>query len=153
MPEDQDPQETQEWRDALDSVVDFDGPDRAAFLLKELYEEARRHAVVVPYSANTAYINTIPVDKQPPHPGDLELEHTIRSLNRWNAVAIVLRANKDELGAGRPHRVVPVVGDALRHRLQPLLARPERGDTAATCCSCRATSRPASTRARSSRAG
>ena len=45
MPEDQDPQETQEWRDALDSVVDFDGPDRAAFLLKELYEEARRHAV------------------------------------------------------------------------------------------------------------
>ena len=100
MPEDQDPQETQEWRDALDSVVDFDGPDRAAFLLKELYEEARRHAVVVPYSANTAYINTIPVDKQPPHPGDLEVEHTIRSLNRWNAVATVLRANKEssELG-------------------------------------------------------
>ncbi len=100
MPEDQDPQETQEWRDALDSVVDFDGPDRAAFLLKELYEEARRHAVVVPYSANTAYINTIPVDKQPPHPGDLALEHIIRSLNRWNAVATVLRANKtsSELG-------------------------------------------------------
>ena len=54
MPEDQDPQETQEWRDALDSVVDFDGPDRAAFLLKELYEEARRHAVLVPYSASMA---------------------------------------------------------------------------------------------------
>ena len=100
MPEDQDPQETQEWRDALDSVVDFDGPDRAAFLLKELYEEAHRHAVAVPYSANTPYLNTIPVDKQPAHPGDTELERIVRSLNRWNAVATVLRANKEssELG-------------------------------------------------------
>jgi pyruvate dehydrogenase E1 component len=74
MPEDQDPQETQEWRDALDSVVDFDGPDRAAFLLKELNEEASRHAVPVPYSATTPYINTIPVDKQPPH----------RVISRWS---------------------------------------------------------------------
>ena len=100
MPEDQDPQETQEWRDALDSVVDFDGADRAAFLLDQLHEEARRHAVPVPYTANTPYVNTIPVDKQPPHPGDLAVEHRIRSLNRWNAVATVLKANKEssELG-------------------------------------------------------
>jgi pyruvate dehydrogenase E1 component len=100
MPEDLDPRETQEWRQSLDSVVEFDGADRAAFLLQQLHEEARQHAVPVPYSANTAYLNTIPVDKQPPHPGDLAVEHRIRSLNRWNAVATVLRANKEssELG-------------------------------------------------------
>ena len=100
MPEDQDPQETQEWREALDSVVEFDGVDRAAFLLQQVQDEARLHAVPVPFSATTAYVNTIPVDKQPEHPGDFELEHSIRSLNRWNAVATVLRANKEssELG-------------------------------------------------------
>jgi len=100
MPEDQDPQETQEWRDALDSVVDFDGVERAAFLLDQLHDAARRHAVPVPFTANTPYVNTIAVDKQPPHPGDLAIEHRIRSLNRWNAVATVLKANKEssELG-------------------------------------------------------
>jgi pyruvate dehydrogenase E1 component len=100
MSEDQDPQETQEWREALDSVVEFDGVERAAFLLQQVQDEARRHAVPVPFSATTAYVNTIPVDEQPDHPGDFELEHSIRSLNRWNAVATVLRANKEssELG-------------------------------------------------------
>ena len=100
MPEDLDPRETQEWLESLDSVVEFDGADRAAFLLEQLHEEARKHAVPVPYTANTPYLNTIPVDKQPPHPGDLAIEHRIRSLNRWNAVATVLKANKEssELG-------------------------------------------------------
>jgi pyruvate dehydrogenase E1 component len=100
MPEDQDPRETQEWLEALDSVVEFDGPERAAFLLQQLQDEARRHAVKTPYSANTPYINTIPVDEQPPYPGDLEIEHKIRSLTRWDAVATVLKANKEssELG-------------------------------------------------------
>ena len=100
MPEDQDPRETQEWVEALDSVVEFDGVERAAFLLAQLHEEARRHAVPVPFTANTPYLNTIAVDKQPAHPGDLEIEHAIRSLNRWNAVATVLKANKEssELG-------------------------------------------------------
>ena len=100
MPDDQDPLETQEWRDALGSVVEFDGPERAAHLLKALHDEARRHAVAVPVSATTPYVNTIPVDAQPAFPGDRDLEHRIRSLNRWNAVATVLRANKEssELG-------------------------------------------------------
>src|SRR4051794_40754264 len=100
MPEDQDPRETQEWLEALDSVVEFDGAERAAFLLQHLQDEARRHAVQVPFSANTPYINTIPVDEQPEYPGDPEVEHTIRSLTRWNAVATVLKANKEssELG-------------------------------------------------------
>ena len=60
MPEDQDPRETQEWREALDSVVDFDGVDRAAYLLEELVAQARRRGARVPYSANTPYLNPIP---------------------------------------------------------------------------------------------
>ena len=88
MSEDLDPSETREWQDALSSVVEFDGVDRAAYLLGQLQDEARRHAVPIPFSTNTAYVNTIPVDKQPEHPGDLAIEHSIRSLNRWNAVGL-----------------------------------------------------------------
>jgi pyruvate dehydrogenase E1 component len=100
MTQDLDPLETREWLDALDSVVVFDGTDRATFLLDELLDGARRSGVPVPYSANTPYLNTIPPDAQPSYPGDLEIEQKIRSLIRWNAVAIVLRANKEssELG-------------------------------------------------------
>ena len=97
---DLDPLETREWLDALDSVVVFDGADRATFLLDELLDGARRSGVPVPYSANTPYLNTIPPDREPPHPGDQEIEQKIRSLIRWNAIATVLRANKEssELG-------------------------------------------------------
>jgi pyruvate dehydrogenase E1 component len=100
MPNDVDPVETREWLDSLDSVLEFDGTDRAFFLLDELIGEARRNGAPVPYSANTPYLNTIPPDKQQPHPGDRAIEHAIRSMIRWNAVAIVLRANKEssELG-------------------------------------------------------
>jgi pyruvate dehydrogenase E1 component len=100
MPQDLDPVETHEWLDAFDSVLEFDGADRAGFLLDELLSEALRNGAPVPYSASTPYLNTIPPDRQAPHPGDREIEHRIRSLIRWNAVAIVLRANKEssELG-------------------------------------------------------
>jgi pyruvate dehydrogenase E1 component len=97
---DLDPLETREWLDALDSVVVFDGADRATFLLDELLNGARRSGVPVPYSANTPYLNSIPPDREPQYPGDLEIEQKIRSLIRWNAIATVLRANKEssELG-------------------------------------------------------
>src|ERR1700752_3167706 len=100
MRNDLDPVETSEWREAFDSVIEFDGADRAEFLLDGLIGEARRNGVPVPYSANTPYLNTTPPPAQPPHPGDRAIEHRIRSLIRWNAVAIVLRANKEssELG-------------------------------------------------------
>ena len=75
MPEDQDPRETQEWLDALDSVVEFDGVERAAFLLESCTTRPAGTRCPVPFSANTPYLNTIPVDKQPPHPGDREIEH------------------------------------------------------------------------------
>jgi pyruvate dehydrogenase E1 component len=97
---DSDPLETQEWRDALDGVVEFEGPERAEFLLDQVLAEARRKGAPVPYSANTPYLNTIPPDQQAKHPGDRAIEHRIRSLIRWNAAAMVLRANKEssELG-------------------------------------------------------
>jgi pyruvate dehydrogenase E1 component len=97
---DVDPVETREWLEALDSVLAFEGTDRARFLLGELAAAGRRRGAPAPYSATTPYVNTIPVDQQPPYPGDLAVEHQIRSLNRWNALAMVLRANKEssELG-------------------------------------------------------
>jgi pyruvate dehydrogenase E1 component len=92
--------ETREWLDALDGVLEAEGPERAHFLLEQLVDKARRSGAYLPYSANTAYINTIPPAAEDPLPGDQELEHRIRSLIRWNAVAMVLRANKEssELG-------------------------------------------------------
>src|SRR6187401_1647824 len=95
-----DPTETDEWLDALASVLEFEGGDRAHYLLDRLIVEGRHKGAPVPYSITTPYINTIPVEKQPPYPGDQAIEWQIRSLNRWNAVAMVLRANKEssELG-------------------------------------------------------
>jgi len=100
MRDDVDPVETREWLDALDSVLAFEGTGRARFLLGELAAAGRRRGAPAPYSATTPYVNTIPVDQQPAYPGDLAVEHQIRSLNRWNALAMVLRANKEssELG-------------------------------------------------------
>jgi len=89
-----DPQETREWLDALDGVLEAEGPDRAHFLIEQLIDKARRSGAYLPFSANTAYINTIPVEQQVRIPGDQNLEHRIRSITRWNAMAMVVRANK-----------------------------------------------------------
>ncbi|OGA38856.1 MAG: pyruvate dehydrogenase (acetyl-transferring), homodimeric type [Betaproteobacteria bacterium RIFCSPLOWO2_12_FULL_62_13] len=97
---DVDPQETREWLDALESVLEREGPDRAHFLLEKLVDTARRSGAYIPYNANTAYMNTIPMTQEERSPGDAELENNIRSLVRWNAMAMVVRANKQssELG-------------------------------------------------------
>jgi pyruvate dehydrogenase E1 component len=92
---DHDSQETQEWLDALDSVLEHEGPERAHFLLEKLIEKARRSGAYLPYSAKTAYLNTIPPGSEEKSPGDHEIEHQIRSYVRWNAAAMVLRANKE----------------------------------------------------------
>jgi pyruvate dehydrogenase E1 component len=91
---DPDPQETQEWLDALASVLAAEGADRAHFLIEQLIETARERGAYLPFSANTAYINTIPTEQQVRIPGDPEIEQRIRSYVRWNAMAMVLRANK-----------------------------------------------------------
>jgi pyruvate dehydrogenase E1 component len=95
-----DPQETQEWLDALDGVLENEGPDRAHYLLEKLIDKARRSGAYLPYSANTAYLNTIPTTKQDPFPGDRSMERRIRSFVRWNAMAMVVQANRKatELG-------------------------------------------------------
>ena len=95
-----DPQETREWLDALEGVLDTEGPERAHYLLESLVDKARRSGSNLPYSADTAYINTIPPHAEEPLPGDQEMEHRIRSLIRWNAVATVLRANKESSDLG-----------------------------------------------------
>ncbi|MDC6179069.1 pyruvate dehydrogenase (acetyl-transferring), homodimeric type [Ralstonia solanacearum] len=92
---DVDPQETKEWLEALQGVIGAEGPDRAAFLLDKQLEYARINGVTSPLHAETPYINTIPVENQERIPGDQEIEHRIRSYTRWNAMAMVLRANKD----------------------------------------------------------
>jgi len=89
-----DPQETREWLDALDGVLDAEGPDRAHFLIEKLIDKARRSGAFLPFSANTEYINTIPLEQQVRIPGDQAIEHKIRSYTRWNAMAMVVRANK-----------------------------------------------------------
>src|SRR5919106_1818073 len=97
---DVDPQETREWLDALESVLENEGPQRAHFLLERLIEKARRRGANIPFTATTAYVNTIPPSREERSPGNAELEHKIRSLVRWNAMAMVVRANKEssELG-------------------------------------------------------
>ena len=97
---DKDPLETTDWLDALRAVQQHRGAERANYLLTRLVEGARRMGDYVPPALTTAYCNTIPADREAKSPGDRAIEHRIRSAIRWNAVAIILRANKEssELG-------------------------------------------------------
>ncbi len=95
-----DPQETQEWLDAISSVLENEGTERAHFLLETLIDKARRSGAYLPYNATTAYVNTIPAHLQAKHPGDTAMERKIRALIRWNAIMTVLRANEKSPGVG-----------------------------------------------------
>ncbi|WP_020647860.1 pyruvate dehydrogenase (acetyl-transferring), homodimeric type [Solimonas variicoloris] len=95
-----DPQESREWLEALDAVLDREGPERAHFLLERLIERARRNGALIPFSANTAYLNTIPPHLEERSPGDHEIEWRIRSIVRWNAMAMVVNANREHSGIG-----------------------------------------------------
>jgi pyruvate dehydrogenase E1 component len=92
--------ETREWLQSLDYVLQSGGPSRVARLLRDLSAHARQIGVKLPFSANTPYINTIPAAEQPPFPGSREIERRIKSLVRWNALAMVVKANKQEEGIG-----------------------------------------------------
>jgi pyruvate dehydrogenase E1 component len=93
---DPDAQETQEWLDALESVIAREGPERAHYLLEKLVEQARRSGAFMPFSANTAYINTIPEHLEEHSPGNLEYEEKLRAWMRWNAMAMVVKANRSD---------------------------------------------------------
>jgi pyruvate dehydrogenase E1 component len=97
---DVDAQETQEWLDALSAIIQQEGPERAHYLIEKQIELARAAGINVPYAANTAYVNTIPPDQEVRSPGDHALEDRIRSFVRWNAVAMVLKANKGDSNLG-----------------------------------------------------
>ncbi|MBK9218774.1 MAG: pyruvate dehydrogenase (acetyl-transferring), homodimeric type [Uliginosibacterium sp.] len=91
---DPDTQETQEWLDALNGVIANEGPERARYLIERLIEDAREGGLPVPYSASSPYLNSISTADQPNYPGDPEIEHRIQAYLRWNAIAMVVRANK-----------------------------------------------------------
>jgi len=93
-PTDADPTETGEWMEALEGVIRQEGADRAHYLIEKLIGQAREDGIDIPYSANTEYINTIPADQQPKYPGNPDMEIKIHSYIRWNAMAMVVRANK-----------------------------------------------------------
>src|SRR6266852_5695498 len=97
---DVDPLETGEWIEALDALIQNEGPERATFLLRRLLQHARTRRVPLPQVLATPYVNTIPLAEQPPYQGNLEIESRISALVRWNALAMVVRANREsgELG-------------------------------------------------------
>ena len=95
-----DPQETQEWLDSLEAVLEQEGPARAHQLLESLIDRARRGGTHLPFDAKTAYVNTIPVNQEPHMPADQTIEARIRAAIRWNALVLVLRASKKDLELG-----------------------------------------------------
>jgi hypothetical protein len=155
---DTDHQETREWLDALAAVIDAEGKDRAHFLLDHLLEEARQHGVDRPFSANTAYVNTIEPADEAKSPGNLELEGRLRAYMRWNAMAMVVKANRlnpedgGDLGGHISSfaSLAHMFGAGFNHFWH---ADSAEGITAATCSTSRVTARPASTPARSWKAG
>ena len=98
--QDIDPQETQEWLEAFDQVVEESGPERINFLIEQLEARAYENGVQLERRISTPYLNSIPVDDELPYPGDREMERKIKSIIRWNAMAMVVRANKYDDGIG-----------------------------------------------------
>ena len=91
---DADKVETREWIDALSAVIEAEGPQRAHFLLEQLLEHARQSSIDMPFSATTGYVNTIEPDQEERSPGNLEIEERLRAYMRWNAMAMVVKANR-----------------------------------------------------------
>ena len=98
--DDIDPVETADWLESLRDVLERKGPQRVSYLLAALEEQAHREGIDLPFTANTPYVNTIPVEKQTIYPGNREIERRIKSIIRWNAMAMVARANRDFAGIG-----------------------------------------------------
>jgi pyruvate dehydrogenase E1 component len=100
VPADANSLETSEWLEALDEVIADAGPERASYLLSRLMDEAATRGVTAPLKRNTRYVNTIPVSEEVPYPGDRDMEERVKNFLRWNAMAMVVRANKYDDGIG-----------------------------------------------------
>src|SRR3954462_3512311 len=97
---DSDPLETREWIEALDALIAAEGAERATFLLRRLLQHARARRVPLPQVLATPYVNTISLAEQPPYQGNLEIESRLSALVRWNALAMVVRANRESAELG-----------------------------------------------------
>src|ERR1019366_8228595 len=95
-----DPKETREWLESLEEVLSREGPQRAQFLLRQLLEKVHQHGMSLQFAVSTPYVNTIPREQQGEFPGNREIERRIKSLIRWNALAMVVRANREDPGIG-----------------------------------------------------
>jgi pyruvate dehydrogenase E1 component len=100
MPQDTDPVETREWLEAFDAVVESEGRERATFILRKLLDQARSRRVPLPPVLHTPYCNTIPLADQPQYPGNLDIENRVLAIVRWNALAMVVRANREHAELG-----------------------------------------------------
>ncbi|MGO1285496.1 MAG: pyruvate dehydrogenase (acetyl-transferring), homodimeric type, partial [Brachybacterium sp.] len=98
--QDPDPEETREWLESFDGLVEHRGQERASEIVQSLIQHARDEDLHLPDSLMTDYVNTIPVDEQPEYPGDVELEKELRNINRWNAAMVVHRAQRPEVSVG-----------------------------------------------------
>ena len=121
-----DPAETEDWMTSLDQVVEQAGETRARFLVYKLLKRARQLQIGLPPLTQTRYINTISPEQEPDFPGDEAMELRIRRIVRWNAVAMVLRANTRFPGIGGHLSTYASIGEPVRDRLQPLLPRQGR---------------------------
>jgi len=97
---DTDPQETQDWIDSIDALIDEKGEERTSFIIEKLIDFSRRSGIQLSFSPHTEYLNTISIKNQKPYPGNRSIERRIKSLVRWNAMAMVVRANRNNSGIG-----------------------------------------------------
>ena len=116
--------EDREWIESLEYVIENSGRERAAELLRKLRIYSQKKGVKIPYAANTPYVNTISLEDQPPYPGNYEIERNIRSIIRWNAMALVVRANRISDGIGGHIRK----GVSRRHGIHRADAQFQKGN-------------------------
>lgn len=119
--------ENREWIESLDYVYANQGPQRVFELMRHLQARAQKHGIDLHFSANTPYINTIPVARQPVYPGSREIERRIKSLIRWNAMAMVVRANRQNAGIGGHISTYASSATLYEVGFQPFFSRQNRG--------------------------
>jgi pyruvate dehydrogenase E1 component len=129
LPQDADPVETREWLEAFDTVIEAEGRDRATFLLRKLLDHARARRVPLPPVLHTPYCNSIPLAEQPQYPGNLDIENRILAIVRWNALAMVVRANREHAELGGHIATYASIADLFEVGFNHFFRAP-RGDRA-----------------------
>ncbi|HZN26124.1 MAG TPA: pyruvate dehydrogenase (acetyl-transferring), homodimeric type, partial [Burkholderiales bacterium] len=128
LQKDIDAPETAEWLEAFDALIQREGADRATFILRKLLDRARERRVVLPPVLNTPYCNSIPLAEQPQYPGNLELEQRIGSIVRWNALAMVVRANREHPELGGHIATYASIADLFEVGLNHFFRAGQQGD-------------------------